>query len=105
MPRVLNSLLGLNVFDVLLIKRFAEGVPVRGLSPLCMRIGVTSAATFRGDEHFTGNKSTGGAGRITRREGIGAEFEIVVLRDLLGIVRRRFRLGLAYEQRKCAVRQ
>src|SRR5215472_2818205 len=105
MPGVLNSLLRLNIFDVLLIERFAKGVPVCGLSPLGMGIGVTIATTFRGNKHFTGNKSTGAAGRIAGREGIATKFEIVILRDLLGIVRRWFRLGPAAKERKCAVRQ
>src|ERR1043166_6337437 len=95
MARVLNSLFTLNVLDVLLIERFAEGVAVRGLPPLRMRVRVATATTFRGHEHFTRNESTGSTRGIAGRKGVGAEFEIVVLRDLLGVVRRR-RLGLRF---------
>src|SRR5437660_11855831 len=54
--REFNSLLRLQILDVLLIERLAKSVAVRRLPPLYMSICVTGAASFCRHEHFSGNE-------------------------------------------------
>src|SRR6267142_5174213 len=54
-----NSLLRLQIFDVLLIERLAKRVAVCRLPPLCMSICVTGAASFCRNEHFSRNERAG----------------------------------------------
>src|SRR5438132_13814949 len=56
--REFNSLLRLQIFDVLLVERFAKGVAVRRLPPLCMSIRVTGSASFRRKKHFSRTERT-----------------------------------------------
>ena len=80
MAREFNSLLRLQIFDVLLIERLAKGVAVRRLPPLCMSICVTGSAPFCRNEHFTGNKCACRSRCISGRERIWTEFEVVRFR-------------------------
>src|SRR6266567_5054207 len=75
-----NSLLRLQILDVLLVERFAKGVAVRRLPPLCMSICVTGSASFCGNEHFTGNKCAGRGRCIAGGKRIRTEFEVVCFR-------------------------
>src|SRR5438874_9167191 len=81
-PREFNSLLRLQILDVLLVERFAKGVAVRRLPPLCMSIRVTGSASFRRNEHFSRNESAARSGCIAGRERIRTEFEVVRFRYL-----------------------
>src|SRR5258708_26061323 len=54
-----NSLLRLQIFDVLLIERLAKRIAVRRLPPLYMSICVTGAASFRRHKHFSRNEGAG----------------------------------------------
>src|SRR5690349_898794 len=85
MTREFNSLLSLQVLDVLLIERFAKCVPMRGLPPLRVRVCVARSAALGSDKHLSWNKRAAGRGGIAGRERIGAEFEIVCLSYLSSI--------------------
>ena len=85
MTREFDSLLSLQVLDVLLIERFAKCVAVRRLPPLSVRVRVTTTTAFRRHKHLSGNKRAGRRSCIPRRERIGPEFEIVCLCYLSGI--------------------
>src|SRR2546430_739975 len=80
-----NSLLRLQIFDVLLVERLAKRVAVRRLPPLCMSICVAGSASFGGNEHFSRNERAGRSRRIAGRERIRTEFEVVRLRYFAGI--------------------
>ena len=92
MTREFNSLLSLQILDVLLIEGFTKGVAVRRLPPLCMSICVTGSAPFCRNEHFTGNKCAGRSRCISGRERIRTEFEVVRFRYLgrIGILANAF---------------
>ena len=83
--REFNSLLRLQILDVLLVERLAKGVAVRRLPPLCMSICVTGPASFCQHEHFSRNKRAGRSRGITGRERIRTEFEVVRFRYLARI--------------------
>ena len=85
MSREFNSLLRLQILDVLLVKRLAKGVAVRRLPPLCMSICVAGSASFCRNEHFSRNERAGRSSRIAGRERIRTEFEVVRLRYFAGI--------------------
>src|ERR1043166_6426190 len=85
MTREFNSLLGLQVLDVLLIEGFAKCVSMRRLPPLRVRVRVANAATLGRDKHLSGYKRAACGSGIARRERIGAELEIVRLRYLSSI--------------------
>ena len=87
MTREFNSLLVLNVFDVLLVERLAKSITVRGLPPLRVRVSVASAAALGRNEHFSGNKGTGGGAGIAGSKRVGTKFQILVLRNLRGVFR------------------
>src|SRR5438105_8310337 len=77
MAREFNSLLSLQILDVLLIEGFAKCVSVRRLPPLSVRVCVTNAATLGRDKHLSRNKRAGRCSGVARRERIRTEFEIV----------------------------
>ena len=80
-----NSLLRLQIFDVLLVERLAKRVAVRRLPPLCMSIRVTGSASFCRHEHFSRNERAGRSRGIAGRERIRTEFEVVRFRYLARI--------------------
>src|SRR5438477_714530 len=80
--REFNSFLRLQILDVLLVERFAKGVAVRRLPPLCMSIRVTGSASFCRNEHFSRNERAGRCHCISGRERIWTEFEVVRFRYL-----------------------
>src|SRR5437763_13186558 len=80
--REFNSLLRLQILDVLLVEGYAKGVAVRRLPPLCMSIGVTGSASFCRNEHFSRNERAGRSRCISGRERIWTEFEVVRFRSL-----------------------
>ena len=90
--REFNSLLRLQILDVLLVEGFAKGVAVRRLPPLCMSICVTGSASFCRNEHFSRNERAGRSRCISGRERIRTEFEVVRFRYLgrIGILANAF---------------
>src|SRR5437899_7590710 len=93
MARELDSFLTLQVFDILLIERLAECIPMRGLAPLRMRVRVTGSAALRRHKHLTGNERAGCSSCIAGRKRIGTKFEVVGPGDLLGVALFRRRMG------------
>src|SRR6267142_2634412 len=85
MAREFNSLLSLQVLDVLLIEGFAKCIPVRRLPPLSVSVGVTSAAAPGRYKHLSRYERAGCSRGIPGRERIEAKFEIVCFRYLTGI--------------------
>src|SRR5213083_574706 len=67
MAREFNSLLRLQIFDVLLIEGLAKRVAMRRLPPLCMSICVTGSASFRRNKHFSRYERAGGSRCIAGR--------------------------------------
>lgn len=84
--RELNSSLRLQVLYVLLVERLAKRIAMRRLSPLRVRIGVTGAATSRGDKFFGHDKGSGYRRRIARRKRIWPKLEVVSLGDDGGVI-------------------
>src|SRR5258708_37054490 len=80
--REFNSLLRLQILDVLLIERLAKSVAVRRLPPLYMSICVTGAASVRRHEHFSRNKGAGRSRGIAGGERNWTAFEDVRFRYL-----------------------
>src|SRR2546423_10086534 len=77
MTREFNSLLSLQILDVLLIEGFTKGVPVRRLPPLSVSICVTGATTFGRHKHLSRNEGAGRRTRVAGRERIWTELKIV----------------------------
>ena len=80
-----NSLLRLQIFDILLIERLAKRVAVRRLPPLPVSICVTGSTSLCRNEHFSRNERAGCSRGIAGRERIRPEFEVIRFRYLARI--------------------
>ena len=74
-----NTALVRQVFDIFLIKRFAEAVAMRGFLPLRMRSGMAFGTTIGRNKIFAGDKCPGRGACVAGAERIAAKFIIVVL--------------------------
>src|SRR3712207_726686 len=79
--RVRDVALRDDVLDVPLVEGLSEGVAVRGLAPLRVRVRVTLRAARRGYELRAGDERARRRRSVGGRERVRAEAEVVVLRD------------------------